>query len=290
MSLSEIAMPRVPRTILLVAGPSGSGKSTFIQCLKSGGLPAELRSLLPEAATAWPHFEANNFLKCGIAVDSALQDPAVEDGLILHFDTAFGRRYGMADYVGDPAAELMQRASSIVIVNIHPSPETLGAQFERRLAEQRRRRGWARELWRHLVHLPARTLVRRLRGQALVDTSRIYRSASDLDECYRKWSQFARALVEMKPGSRLVCIEPHLRSGREPAFVVKTEPAEMLVSPQRPHDAFPNPVSVLTSPSAVWSTAAGPSSRHGNPGIHVDRPRSREDCWVEVRAPKSPRG
>ena len=216
-----------PGAILVVAGPLAAGKSTFIQCLKADALPRELLCLLPESASRWRVFEANDFLKRSIAVDSVLHDVAPEDGLILHFDTTFGRRFGLTDYARDPIFGLMQRAHSLVIVSIHPSPETLQAQFEGRLRDQRQRRGWARELWRRIVHRPLRALVRRARGQRVVDTSRIFRDQAGLEQCYREWTAFARSLVREKPGSILVCVEPRVGRDRRPTFVLNADTVEV---------------------------------------------------------------
>lgn len=209
-----------PAGILLVAGPSGAGKSTFIRCIKAGSLPPEVRELLPESAAQWRVVEANDFLKRNVAVDAGLHDAGSEPGLILHFDTAFGSHFGVTDYTHDPAFVLMRRTGRLSVVSIQPSPDTLRHQFEARLQEQRRRRGWARELWRRAIHTPMRGLVRRLEGKPAVNASRLYHSRENLERCYREWLTFVRTLLRENPDSRLICVEPRGGQGEKATFVV----------------------------------------------------------------------
>jgi energy-coupling factor transporter ATP-binding protein EcfA2 len=217
LAMSPSAFP-----MLIVAGPSGAGKSTLIESLKRNSMAPELRSLLPEAASQWPVFEGNDFLKRSIDIDSVARDASAAGGLILHFDTAFGRRLGITDYELDPAFGVIQRASTLVIISIHPAPETLRSQFERRQGDQRRRRGWMREAWRQIVHRPLRGLIRRASGKQMVDTSRIFRKPGDLEQCYRDWSVFARSLVSAKPGSKLIWLEPQVDDAGTATFAVST--------------------------------------------------------------------
>lgn len=220
-------MPRLPAEILLVAGPSGAGKSTFIRCLKAGTLSSDIANVLFPSSAEWRVVEANDFLKRSVAIDPVVHEAAQAGGIILHFDTAFGRRFGVMDYARDPAFSLMQQATSVVVVSIEPSPTALQVQFEGRLGEQRRRRGWARELWRRAVRRPASVAIQIISRRRNVDTSRIYRSPDELERCYREWATFARTLVKQRPGSKFICVEPLADRDHGPGFVAKPDRVEI---------------------------------------------------------------
>lgn len=208
----------MPAAILLVAGPSGAGKSTFIQCLKAGDLPGDLQRLLPASAPRWRIIEGNDLLKRDITADFVKQAAELEDGLVLHFDIAFGRRLGVSEYAHDPLMEALGVPDRLTVVSIQPSPAALQTQFEGRHQQQRERRGFARDLWRRAVHRPMRNLVRRTRGQTRGDTSRIYTHPRELQQTYQEWITFAQTLVSHAREGKLICVEPITGHDGRPSF------------------------------------------------------------------------
>lgn len=216
----------MPAAILLVAGPSGAGKSTFIQCLKAGTLPGDLLRLLPASAPRWRIIEGNDLLKRDITADIVKQAAEQDDGLVLHFDIAFGRRLGVNAYARDPLMNALGVPDRLTVVSIHPSPAALQTQFEGRHQRQREQRGLARDLWRRAVHRPVRNLVRRIRGHTRLDTSRIYAHPRDLQRTYQEWIAFAQTLVSQARQGKLICVEPITGHDGRPNFVPVSVPVE----------------------------------------------------------------
>jgi energy-coupling factor transporter ATP-binding protein EcfA2 len=221
----------LPAAILLVAGPSGAGKSTFIQCLKVGHLPADLKHVLPVSAAQWRIIEGNDLLKRDITADAVRQAVELEEGLVLHFDIVFGRRFGLTDYAHDPLMHVLGVPERLTVVSIHPSPAALQTQFESRQQQQRERRGSVRELWHRVVHRPMRESLRRVRGERRTDTSRIYAHPSELQQTYREWVTFAQSLVSRAHEGKLICVEPV--TGRENGlnFALIADPPAALSRP-----------------------------------------------------------
>jgi hypothetical protein len=189
--------------IILVAGPSGSGKSAFIQQLQSAALPITLQSRFPLQIGSWAVVEANDVLKRG---SGGLPKQGPRE-LILHYDTALMRRFGLRCYDEDPIFALLPREVALIVVSLAPDPTRLAEQFEARLQWQRAQKGLLRSSWRQAIS-PVRRLFRLLRGGHSIDTSRIYRDPQCLQQLYDDWEVFARTLARHNPASQHIRVQP----------------------------------------------------------------------------------
>ncbi len=159
-----------------------------------------------------------------MTADAIKQAAELEEGLMLHFDIAFGRRLGVNAYACDPLMEALGVPDRLTVVSIHPSPAALQTQFEGRHHRQREQRGIARDLWRRAVHRPVRNLVRRIRGHTRLDTSRIYAHPRDLQRTYQEWIAFAQNLVSHAREGKLICVEPITGRDGRPSFAQVSDP------------------------------------------------------------------
>jgi hypothetical protein len=196
------------KTLILVAGPSGAGKSVLINQYREGRLAPELQQLLPGDAQRWPQLGANDCMKRGVGIERVLPKDWRAPGAIAHYDTAYIHRFGLASYQDDPIAPVFERARNLVVVSILPAPHVLNAQFESRLSSLRGKKSASHLFWRDYVRGPVERALNRLRGQNVRATGELYRNAEWLKASYETWETYARGLVAMKPGSRLINLEP----------------------------------------------------------------------------------
>lgn len=200
--------PPAAASVLLISGPSGAGKSTFIRSLASRQLGPEIDQLLPRDSASWPVIEANDLLKRGLSHAALPKHGSPQDGVILHYDTFFIRRTGIADYVRDPVYEVISQAADIVVVDIQLPPEQLRIQFRDRLSAQLRSKGLLRSLWARHVRRHLKRASHRLAGKGLPETTELYSRSGQIESCYREWEAFLDRLMKSKPQTRIVRVTP----------------------------------------------------------------------------------
>lgn len=113
---------------LIVAGPSGAGKSAFLDELRDGGLPAEIRRYLPAGAEHWPS------IRCEWQSDweHLLANPEATRstiGLSCHYDMTHSWQSFKGDFAADPFWQTMRCCTALTIVVIRPSPRRLREQW-----------------------------------------------------------------------------------------------------------------------------------------------------------------
>lgn len=185
--------------IVFIAGPSAAGKSTFIRQLTSGALPDEIRAQMPAGAAGWPVLDGNDILKRGQNLRSVVRDAYASGGAIVHYDIVHVDRVGFAGgYAGDPLFEIFDLAAQVTLVNLRPQQAQLLRQFEERLREQQRRKGWLRTFWRNAVHARLREARLRMKGTPQLDKHRLYVDEAWLKACYARWDAFVAAALGRK--------------------------------------------------------------------------------------------
>jgi hypothetical protein len=198
--------------LLLVCGPSAAGKTTFIRQLQRDRLPAAVKSFLPEGAQGWPQSSAKEYVR-GTGYAGLPRGGASIPALIFHYDTMRVNYLGFADYEADPALEILGSAEAIVLVDLRPTPETLGQHVLWR-RERRQRNRWVKKL----VHLG-----KRARRPELSSAPAIPNSILVEDDClqpgwierqYARWDAYLRTV----PLREVIRLEPVLRSRGEPSF------------------------------------------------------------------------
>lgn len=205
--------------LLVVSGPSGAGKSTFIRQLLAESLPPEIRSRLPPGCEGWLQVDGNEILKRGLSLDAVLPGPPSLPGAVVHYDIVHIHRVGFrGGYGGDPASELFARADRITIADIRPARERLVEQLSGRTAEQSRRKGWLRTLWRTTFHVWLRRLRQRLTGETVTVKTSLYADQAWLAWCYGEWETFLRTAMQGRAGSSRIIIVPVGGRASEPAF------------------------------------------------------------------------
>ena len=205
--------------LLLVSGPSGAGKSTFIRQLIAGELCSEVRSRLPPGCESWLQIDGNEILKRALSLDAVLPDVTVLAGAVVHYDIVHVHRVGFGGgYGGDPAAELLTRADIVTVVDIRPARERLVEQLGERTAEQRRRKGRLRTLWRNTFHAGLRALRRRITGERVAVKTALYADAAWLTWCYGEWDDFLRTALQGRTGSSRIIVVPSGARESEPSF------------------------------------------------------------------------
>lgn len=204
--------------LLIVAGPSGSGKTVFINQFRSGTLAPELRRLLPEGAERWPQIGANDCMKRSLPLAKVLPKPWTSPGGVVHYDTAFIHRFGLAGYHDDPSADLFRRAAGAVVVSISPSADQLKIQFAAREAQRRGSKKRSHLFWKDNIRRPIERLLYRLKGQNPSATGDLYDDPAWLSRCTEAWAHFATGIFGAKSGSRLITLEPYLDAEKGPSF------------------------------------------------------------------------
>lgn len=194
--------------LILVAGPSGSGKTVFINQFRSGNLPLDLRRWLPDNSERWPQLGANDCMKRGVALASVLPHTWTAPGAVVHYDTAYIHRFGLKSYDEDPIAELFHRARRLFVISLEPKSEVLRAQFAERLARHRGKKSPSHLFWRDNVRSPLEKLRQRIKGIAVRDTEELYEDPLWHAVGAKAWNSYIRALVDRKPGSLLLALEP----------------------------------------------------------------------------------
>jgi hypothetical protein len=217
---------RVPglddKTVLLVAGPSGSGKTVFITAFRSGRLAADIAALLPQDAQSWPQIGANDCMKRGVDVAAVLPKPWTAPGAVVHYDTAYIHRFGLERYEDDPIHSLFESVGRLVVVSIAPTAETLKAQFAARSERQRSGKKASHLFWKDRVRRPLERVVSSLTGRGPRETGELYQSPEWLRRCYAAWDLYAHRLVEGKPGSSAITLEPAGRAPDGASFLFKS--------------------------------------------------------------------
>jgi len=217
-SSDSISDACVLSNVLLISGPSGSGKSTFIHSLTTGQLSPELTVLLPENVGNWPSVEGNDLLKRGIAPACLAEGANGQSGIILHYDTFFIRRLALPDYSIDPVSKLVLEAINLFIVYIKPTPEELKVQFDMRLREQMRRKGWTRSLWARFGRRQLKRIRYRHFGWGLPATSDLYRLGGEIEKSYADWERFLENVLSRKPQAKVIRVKPNRGDGRTMGF------------------------------------------------------------------------
>lgn len=113
---------------LIVAGASGAGKSAFLEALRNGGLPADIRRHLPAGAEHWPS------IRCEWQSDweHLLADPEAMrliTGLSCHYDMTFSWRHFEQDFAADPFWQAVRCCTALTIVVIRPPHRRLREQW-----------------------------------------------------------------------------------------------------------------------------------------------------------------
>ncbi len=203
---------------LLVSGPSGGGKSTFIQQLTDGELPPDILSELPENCASWPVIEANNMLKDKVSLADVLEMMGPSEGAILHYDITYIHRFALPSYASDPASALFMRGDTLNVVLVKPDLNSLQRQFHERQRAHNRSKSIASRLWGGWVRRPLRRALQRLKGQPAVDTQGLYLSDDWLRHCYSDWYDYVCQLINKKPTSKVLQVEPCQQADGKPGF------------------------------------------------------------------------
>ena len=206
------------KVLVIVAGPSGSGKTVFINQFRSGTLAPELRLLLPDHSERWPQIGANDCMKRGVPLAAVLPKSWTADGGIVHYDTAYIHRFGLAGYDDDPSSDIFRRARRLIVISIVLSAGQLKDQFEARQAQHRHAKRKSHLFWRDHVRAPLERLFFRLKGLNPQATGDLYRNPAWLEGCYTEWDRFVGKAIAGIPGSRHVVLEPYAGPNQEPRF------------------------------------------------------------------------
>ena len=115
------------RSVLLVAGPSGSGKSTFLEHVRSGALPDEIKAQLPLGCESWAE---TNFRDFASFFDTWSGTEAAD--IQFHYDTTRAHRAGWSSYFQDPRLHAVAGARDIVVVTLRPTRDQLCDEYGRK--------------------------------------------------------------------------------------------------------------------------------------------------------------
>ncbi|MFD0915091.1 hypothetical protein ACFQ14_01595 [Pseudahrensia aquimaris] len=172
---SRTKMSKPKRFVLLIAGPSGSGKSTFIQQLRDGVLPAEIRYILPQNCCDWPMIEGNDLLKIERRPSrkSALDELVSAAEIIAHYDSYFIRNTPCVRYDEDPAHGLWATAEQFAVVSVEIDHEENRAHLLKR-KQLARKKSTASRIWASSKRLFGRrrkeiTMEQMLENEELLD-------------------------------------------------------------------------------------------------------------------------
>jgi len=135
--------------LLVVSGPTSVGKADFMQQLRSGALPAELRAKLPIGCEGWPQIREDDLSSPPAAAgDSPLQQPSLA-GAVLHYDFLRPLASATHTFKRDQILDLLQSAERISVVTLRTQRERLIQRLresEQRVAAKRSRlQQWHRE-------------------------------------------------------------------------------------------------------------------------------------------------
>jgi hypothetical protein len=208
--------------LIIVAGVSGSGKSTFLEQIQSGYLPKGL--VLPDGAKDWP------------VVGTKRPDwPAGAPGVILHYDMSGRGLWGGGDYRNDAPLALVDRAKSVIVINLCPSIHRVIQQLKDRqtskekLKQDKLRRQQRRLIWRWAgpaLRLGDLILPRRVISAIRYRTPfrnveehtqsklRVYEQPGWLEDLYKRWGAYLDSLAQTGKPVRQVFIEPDIGSFR----------------------------------------------------------------------------
>lgn len=206
------------KTLLLVAGPSGAGKTVFINQFRKGTLAPELRQLLPANAERWPQIGANDCMKRGVGIAGVLPEPWTAAGGVAHYDTAYIHRFGLDGYEHDPIAELFETVGRLIVISIMPDAAALTAQFDQRITRLNSRKKPSHLLWKQYVRRPLLRLLGDIKGGAPRGTRELYEDPAWIERCHEAWVAYAERLIDSKPGSSHVALEPAVGAEGEETF------------------------------------------------------------------------
>jgi hypothetical protein len=198
--------------LLLVCGPGGSGKSTFIEQLRSGRLPPELRELLPAGAESWPRMGSDRS-------ERGLRMLRKAEHLILHYDIA-ARPRRQESHVDDPVLAGVPAAKRLTVVDIRPGRERLLNQLSFRAAEAEARRGILSRLWRGAGLHDARHFRKLRRRRGLPTKASLYGEERWLETLYERWDGFLEATLAERGEGSIVRVQPAPDGAGNPSFGV----------------------------------------------------------------------
>lgn len=112
------------RSVLLVAGPSWSGKSTFLEHMRSGALPDEIKAQFPLGCESWAETSFRDFR----SLFETRSGPEPAD-IQFHYDTTRAYRARWSSYFQDPRLRAVAQAGTVVVVTLKPTRGQLCDQF-----------------------------------------------------------------------------------------------------------------------------------------------------------------
>lgn len=181
----------------MISGPSAAGKSTLIEALKSSGDRPEALEGLPDLSDHPIFLDGNDVLKRGQSIPDFVA--GLEEGttVLAHYDIVHIHRVGFSSlYSDDPFFAVFREAEKITVLDLRPDADLLHQNFLAREADQRRRKGRARTLWRKWIHDPLRARRHRRAGISHLDKHLLYRDNEWLQSCYDLWDQFLQPLKQ----------------------------------------------------------------------------------------------
>lgn len=211
--------------LIFLSGPSGGGKSTFLELLKAGALPPDLRCHFDPDAHRWPAFDITNQMRAEIArsgaaaVWNAHGTPAAA---ILHYDIVAVPRARMSGFSADPAFQLLDDADDVQVIFVRPAPARLMQQFTTRNDARKVSKANAALA----VTRPLRTAFDRTAerfGFAKGSTERaLYSDAAAVERIYADWLDFAEHLAREHGNRPVLTLAPAPAEDAKPAFTVET--------------------------------------------------------------------
>lgn len=198
-------------TLVLLAGPSGAGKTTFLQQMKDGLLPLEVRAELPVCSEDVLVIEVTNKLRNRIRTEgfgSLARSLEPTEVIIVHYDITSIHRFGLNSYESDPGLELIRLGNRLTVISILPEQKRLLSQFDERARMRLAEKGRLHRFWRTRVADPLRRARSAALGRDLLLEHDLYKSNAWVGECYEQWRTYVQQLRTQRHNVNALYLEP----------------------------------------------------------------------------------
>lgn len=219
--------------LFLLSGPSGGGKSTFVDLLRNGALPGDVRDRLAAEVAQWPVFDITNAMRRKIETAgpaAVWSDLGATECAILHYDIISVVRSGLDGYGADPAFRLIGANDDLQIAFVRPEPEQLLRQFATRDHARLMAKPRPAQIWNGRV-LPAWRRVVEAVGGVGRPEHRLYANGATVTALYDQWLAFAGGLARGHGGHPVLALAPCSDARGRPSFELVPFAEEMTPPP-----------------------------------------------------------